>query len=401
MDSDSLLEFYQTRHFNPVPIALDTDEKWQLQLAKRRNLYQRHLGIPLALLKGQPVIEFGCNSGENALVLAHAGARLTLVEPNDQVLPRLRTLFEHFHLGRQITALHNQDLNSFSSSETYSLVVAEGFLYTLPNREELLGKLVRLITPGGLMTMTFNDRYGGFIELTKRLVLFRACELGGIDPESPESLALAERLFGEDLAKVNASRPLEAWWKDMLVCPFYSAAYLWSYLELFPLFDQLGCGIHSTSPRWSLLDHYRWYKDVARTRAEHHQALLAEFRRAFPFFLTGRPSSGGPASETVIGAVAALTDQISAYSIGAASARDITQVSYPQPLEDYLCTSADPTLRALGDDFGAVYRALAGSNLQELAGAYQAADCLRSHWGTPCHYISAVRHPIGESAWDG
>src|SRR5260370_18990505 len=93
----SLLSYYQDHNFNPVLIALETAEQWALLFAKRVNLYQRHLSIPLSLLRNRSVIEFGSNSGENALVLAAHGAKLTLVEPNFEVLPRLKTLFSQFN----------------------------------------------------------------------------------------------------------------------------------------------------------------------------------------------------------------------------------------------------------------------------------------------------------------
>lgn len=78
----SLLEYYQQNDFNPVLIALKDQIAWESYFAKRLNLYQRHLGIPLSLLRDRSVCEFGCNSGENALVLAAVGTNLTLVEPN-------------------------------------------------------------------------------------------------------------------------------------------------------------------------------------------------------------------------------------------------------------------------------------------------------------------------------
>lgn len=65
---NSLLEYYRKNTFNPVPISVEDHEIWNDHVAKRRNLYERHLGIPLALLRDLAVIEFGCNSGENSLV---------------------------------------------------------------------------------------------------------------------------------------------------------------------------------------------------------------------------------------------------------------------------------------------------------------------------------------------
>ena len=105
MHKETLLNYYQNDNFNPVLIVVENESIWKNHFAKRCNLYERHLGVPLSLLRDSSVLEFGCNSGENALVLASVGANLTLVEPNRQVLLRLKMLFEKFNLEKRIVAL--------------------------------------------------------------------------------------------------------------------------------------------------------------------------------------------------------------------------------------------------------------------------------------------------------
>ena len=117
MSVQTLVGYYQENQFNPVPIALETPQSWQNHLAKRHCLYEQHLGIPLGLLADKSILEFGCNSGENALVLAHYGAKLTLVEPNRQVLPRLQALFERYGLSKQIVSIHNVGIDDFAGNE--------------------------------------------------------------------------------------------------------------------------------------------------------------------------------------------------------------------------------------------------------------------------------------------
>ena len=95
---NSLVNYYQENQFNPVHIPVEEKQEWETHIAKRSNLYEHHLKIPFSMLRGHSVIEFGCNSGENALVLGSIGAQLTLVEPNQQVTPRLEELFKKFKL---------------------------------------------------------------------------------------------------------------------------------------------------------------------------------------------------------------------------------------------------------------------------------------------------------------
>ncbi len=130
MGSKSLVSYYRESHFNPVPIDLQTSAEWQSHVTKRRNLYEKHLNIPFVLLPRHSVLEFGCNSGENSLVLASFGANLTLVEANEQVLPRLKENFKRHNLESQITSLINEGIEDFVADKLYDIVIAEGFLHS-------------------------------------------------------------------------------------------------------------------------------------------------------------------------------------------------------------------------------------------------------------------------------
>src|SRR6266700_807032 len=132
--SSSVLAYYRENRFNPVLIPVEQEAVWVSHHMKRRNLYERHLRLPPSLLRDRRGLEFGPNSGENALVLALHGARLTLVEPNEQVIPRLYELFDRFGVRDQIESVRCSGISDFESREQFDLVIAEGFLYTLTDR---------------------------------------------------------------------------------------------------------------------------------------------------------------------------------------------------------------------------------------------------------------------------
>jgi SAM-dependent methyltransferase len=405
MSSDeSLLKYYQEHCFNPVPIFLDTKSAWTAHVAKRRNLYERHLGIPLSLLRGKSVMDIGCNSGENSLVLASVGANLTLVEPNSQVIPRLRALFRNHALEEQIVALWEEDLDTHQCTTRYDLVNAEGFLCTLANRDEMLRKIINLLKPGGLAVISFNDRYGGLLEFTRRLIFWRALALMGTeDVHSYESLALARRFFMEDFSRISASRPFEAWWKDNLVNPALEPSSLWSYQEIVPLLESMGCEFRSSSPQWAWVDHFSWYKNVVDT-GEYHAALIDNWLHAFCYFLTGLSvtrSSDSPAPAHVVDAVADLVIGALAYA-HRNTLRDLTNMvpgdvclvvppEYPADLDEYLGTSSNPVVVSFNTELKHVYEALGGNESEELLHKYHASNLLRTIWGAPYHYVSFSR----------
>lgn len=381
------VDYYQSQSFNPVLIPVEDRAIWLSHVAKRRHLYERHLGVPLSLMAGRRVLEFGCNTGENALVLASFGARFTFVEPNKLVAPRFRSLFTDFGLAGAIEAFHETEIALFTSNETYDLVIAEGFLSTLPNRDEMLAKIIRLIRPGGFGVISFNDRQGGMLEMLKRALLHRAFALTGLaDIHSDQALALARAFFEEDFKKLNASRSLETWWRDTLVAPHHLNAHLWSYPELLSILDVHGAVVHGTSPMWSSWEHFNWYKNVPSPEMIN-QRFLEEWRGFLLYFVTGAPPlpSVGSIPSAVIDEI---TDLVRDLSILGNSLSRIPAVSVAAPnLLAYLASVDQPTFRAFGQDLGAILSALELSSAEELLACYKALPVLRSQWGTAYHYL--------------
>lgn len=382
----SLLNYYQRNRFNPVPISVEERSIWEEHFAKRLNLYQRHLMIPFALLHNRSILEFGCNSGENSLVFAAVGADLTLVEPNSDVWPRLQQLFRKFDLEERIVEKSDKGIGDFESQKSYDLVIAEGFLFTLPKRDEMVRKIVGFLNPGGMGIISFNDRYGSLIEMTKKLLLYRACQLKGVtDIHGEDSLALAKLFFLQDYAKINASRPFEVWWKDVLVNPFLSWDFLWSYQEIIRLVEGMGCEFYSSSPRWATSEYHTWYKNVAH-RENRHRAVLEDWAANLPYFLTGinplNRTMNVPSGD-IIGAIGELVARISHFFQSPSS----DPIRYPSLLKDYLDEIQDTRISIFNAEMERLFEKLGSHELEALISAYCDTEFVRKLWGTPYHYI--------------
>lgn len=391
MRAESQLDYYQRHNFNPVPIDVEIPKGWESQLAKRRNLYERHLGIPLSLLKGRDVLEFGCNSGENALVLATMGADLTLVEPNDQVLDRLDDLFTKFNLKPRISELIQTDFESFLSDRTYDLVIAEGFLFNLPNRDQGLKKICDLLPPGGLGVISFIDRHATLVHATRQLILWKACYLSGVeDVQSEDCLNLAHTLYDDDFASIAASRPFDAWWKDALISP-WTNNHLWTYQEIIPIIEESGCEFYGSSPKWAKVDSFDWYKNL-HTSSERHHSLLESWGSAFPYFMTGMPPSGQqnplPSLE-VLQSVVDFVGDISNYTSPEVSAAEVPE--YPAPLHQYFNQCEDTSVNKFNSDMKMLYDAARGDSLDNLLATYRSCKVFRSTWGAHYHYVCFVK----------
>jgi hypothetical protein len=371
----SLVSYYQDLQFNPVLIHVEDSAVWKAHFANRRNLYERHLGIPLAYLRGASVVEFGPNSGENALLPALFGARLTLVEPNTQVLPRLHELFVRFGVTRR-----------------FELVIAEGFLYPLPFRDAMLRKVASLVRPGCFGVISYNDRCGGLLEYLRRVYLFRACELSGVaDTQSDACLQLARDLFASDFARLGLTRSFDAWWRDTLVNPFCRSEHTWSLPELLALLADVGCEFHSSSPAWFTGDRHRWYKRTAAT-GERTAAVLAGWKGCLAYFLTGLNPEGRPTpppGEQVISDVHALVQQLSDFRVD--PKRAALDVVYPASLEHYFDASDDARVRDLNREWLRLFATLGTDSLAALQHAYASAEATRGLWGTAYHYLCFQR----------
>ncbi|MCG8605172.1 class I SAM-dependent methyltransferase [bacterium] len=386
----SATDYYQQHGFNPVPISLESRADWASQTAKRLNLYQRHLGIPLALLKGRSVLEFGCNSGENALVLASFGAKLTLVEPNEQVLPRLRALFAQYDLENQIATLVQDDIESFESKARFDLVLAEGFLDGLLSRDEMICKIGQLLTPNGLAVISFDDRIGNLLESTRRLLLWRVLQLHNIrDVYSEKALSLAKQLYLSDFERLNSSRPFEAWWMDSLMHPLINGANRWSYQEILSIVEKAGCEFYASSPQWHTSDHYSWYKNVPEIRTRH-QCILDDWRKHFLYFLTGICDSHAKAPP-VSDDVHIEVENLISCNFDFSSLRGrlpIDAIDDPDALSAYFKQSEDSRFSSFDWEMRHLYDVAKGEEANEIIRSYHATEYVRYHWGCPYHYIS-------------
>jgi len=392
--SKSLLEYYQENSFNPVKIPVEDKAAWDLHVAKRLNLYEKHLGIPVSMLRGMDILEFGSNSGENALVLASFGAHIDLVEPNEQVHPRLRDLFRKFGLDLESErfSLFHGSMAEYPEEHKYDLVLAEGFLFTLPNREEMLKKMGRLLNPGGIAVTSFHDKYGMLIETLKRFTLHRSCEMMKVGPTKNDAcLDIAKQLFEQDFNAINASRPFKMWWEDVLINPHISYKNLWTYEDILPLIEEVGCEFKASSPRWDGVDHFDWYKNVA-DRSERHGKLMTNWQQAFPFFINGvgREDSGLTGARS-IDAVGKLVERLFTYI----EKPDLSAnpIDFTLELRDFFIWMD----RNLGWELETFFHAAYASSGTALIEAYQNSPCLRSFWGVPYHYFAFSKPLKGDS----
>ncbi len=281
-------EYYQQQELHPDQGNLASSESAEFRdyLKVRRNLYQRLLKIPLGLVNNKSVLEVGCGTGESSLVLALHGARIVMVDADATVSEPQRALLKRFNIADKQVHCVTATLDEYQDSQHYDLVTAEGWLFTLRNRDQAFLKLCSFVKDGGLLVVSYPDRFGSFLEYVRKAALWRAYQLAGVrDLYGSEALEIAKNLLGSGYLNLPSPRPFEVWWKDCMVSPFMRWRDTWSCPEILSLGRESGMNFYSSSPRFLELPPLAWYKGLPDSGQEHQHIEERYSKRKYEMLL--------------------------------------------------------------------------------------------------------------------
>lgn len=108
----------------------------------------------LGELRGRSILDMGC--GDGSLSVQFAGDnRLTLVDLSENMLRAAR---ERLPSSGEATARFiRSDLDSFETAEVFDLVLCVGVLAHVPSLDVAVGRLARLVAPGGCLVLQFSE----------------------------------------------------------------------------------------------------------------------------------------------------------------------------------------------------------------------------------------------------
>tara|TARA_B100000989_G_scaffold298989_1_gene291709 strand:- start:3965 stop:5122 length:1158 start_codon:yes stop_codon:yes gene_type:complete len=285
----TVLKYYKSNEFNPVPINFSNKKSIGKHLLKRINLIERHLNINLTFLNNKDVLEFGPNGAENTCLFAINGCNIYLVEPHEKLHPLIKKNFQQIGKKNKLKLLSKKKIENFNVKKKFDIVIAEGFINTLNKRNFYVKKISKYLKNGGFLILNYDDVYGGFFEYLKSYVLLKVCYKKKINPKSQKGYDLALKLFKKEFDNLNKSRSFSSWWKDQLINPY--ASKIWSLNELFKLAKSLKLICHSNSPVFSNLNSHKWYKDVENKNFDYrywNKIILNEWRKNYLTFFLGK-----------------------------------------------------------------------------------------------------------------
>lgn len=385
---EGMYAYYRRQETLPTFADLRDEPDVARYAAARATAFRERLQLPIRFFAGADVLEFGPDSGENALVFALWGARLTLVEPNERAHGAIRDYFARFGLTDSLSDLTAADVLAYRDERRYDAIVAEGFIYTVRPTRAWLTKFRTLLEDDGLFVVSYMERLGSVLELALRALHRMHRRRTGLD-----ATASAERLYRAKWDSIPHTRAFASWVMDVLENPFVRASTFIDARAFLTDLDATGFDLYASHPHYDDVLNVEWYKrpvPAAERIARAHRHL----ERSALSFLAGR--------KLYIGDLA-LARTVGALADGAIADVDLL-VERDDPAAahraadalDRLAEAADaPSVVADGPAERAAARAAFASFARafRLAGAGD-TDGLAAHAGTDRAFIDSWGLPV-------
>ncbi|QIP09141.1 class I SAM-dependent methyltransferase [Bradyrhizobium symbiodeficiens] len=392
MAEDKLFNYYERQDVLPTFGNFKSSTELEAYASQRRELFSDKLVLPPRLFRDADVLEFGPDSGENALVFAGWGANMTLAEPNRHAHPKIEAYFAHFGLNQRLRELALADVEGFSSDRRFDIIDAEGFIYTVQPSEKWLGIFHRLLNPDGYAVVSYYERYGGFFELALNAIHAAGKALSG-----RAALDTAKMLFEAKWDSIPHTRSFESWLMDVLENPFVRHRYFLDAASLCAAADQQGFDVHSAWPAYrDSLDIY-WHKKVLSGDDKLHRARR-HLNRSRLSFLGGRKLylvGKADAVQAISASIEALVLDVDGMIDDPFGANLPRVISGLAALRETIRTAdilADDTadieaIMATLDSFHRIFGAIGRRDAAAVAALTQADPAFINIWGQPAHFL--------------
>lgn len=387
----TLTDYYRDIKLNPVRHDVSSAENFAVHERKRKNLIERHLRLPFSLWKGARVLEFGPASGENTIVWAHHGAKLTLVEPLAFLLEELRRNFKRAGLTRQIEKTACSLLENYKSAEKHEIVVAEGFIQFLADAPAAVRRLSSFVAPEGFLMVSSVHPSGTFIEYVKRVFLgLMSARLNARSRD--EQRKLAALLFGEQFGKINHSRGFESWAQDTILNPLYRPH---NFMDIDEILGALPGDfyLYSSWPNYLDMDDLVWHKTI-KDRETVRRATLDAYYSRCAGFLHSIPREQKDAELltpteglSVLRALRqCLVDMDAAVETRSPRPENIRAALEPLRRSLKKAPRAAQSLAVVEDAIAVFHAARNADSLNDFQKAWAGSRRLKRLWGSPGHY---------------
>ena len=387
-----LFQYYEHERFLPTFGNFENAAKLAQYATARHTIFAEKLSLPIRLFDNANVLEFGPDTGENALVFAQWGANLTLSEPNKNAHDQIRSYFERFALGDRLRHIGETDIEGFAGEERYDIIDAEGFIYTVQPTSLWLRVFGENLKPGGYAIVSYYETHGAFIELTLKAIHWAYKALTSLPPEEA-----ALNLYESKWNSIPHTRAFTSWVRDVLENPFVRLRYFLGASDLCRSASEHGFDVHSSWPCYKdLLDIYWHKKTLSRAEQLSRNAIHMD-RSAFSFlsgqkmYLVGSAAEIATCREVLNALVAqmdALIDQplgdgLPVLLSGLRQLRQLAETANVLVDDEGSIGNFQTFLQTLESIFNAVQR----RDLGEITRLTNTDRSFISAWGMPTHFL--------------
>lgn len=392
MADAKLFQYYERQKILPTFGNFKSPDELIRYAAQRRELFLDKLVLPPRLFRDAEVLEFGPDSGENAMVFAGWGANLTLVEPNKQAHDKINAYFARFGLTDRLREVALADVEEFRSDNRFDVIDAEGFIYTVQPTKSWLRVFHDLLNAEGYAVVSYYERYGGFIELALKAIHAAAKAITGMPAHEAAKL-----VFETKWNSIPHTRSFESWLMDVLENPFVRYRYFLDAVELCREAHANGFDTHSAWPAYrDMLDIY-WHKqshspdEKLRRSAKHLQRSRLSFLSGQKLYLAGESRSVDQISSTLeqltrnvdILIDDPLGNSLTSTMSGLSSLRAAIDTAAILADDAGAISAFNETLAAFSRIFGAI----AERNADALAALTRSETPFIEAWGQPAHFL--------------
>jgi len=385
-----MYEYYRRQEIAPTFADLRDEEQLRNYARARETFLTQRLCMPPAMFRRADVLEFGPDTGENALVFARWGARLTLVEPNEAAFGPIRAYFERFGPAEALAETIVSDVLQYRPEHRSDVIVAEGFIHTIQPVSAWLRAFRPALVPGGLALVSFYERAAALFELSLKVpfALLRR-------REHTDRVALAERLYGPKWDRIPHTRSFSSWVMDLLDNPYQHLATFVDAETLLREASAAGFGLHATWPAYGDGLENSWGKRPIEPD-DALQRTIRHVRRSVLSFTLGTKAYLVDASEapSLREPIDAALEDSEALLVADDPARQLRLASTLRAIAARARNVAlirdddDGVERALAalEAWAHVHTAFAEGRVDEAVDRLRSDDALLNVWGTPNHY---------------
>ncbi|CAB4750350.1 MAG: methyltransferase domain-containing protein [Actinobacteria bacterium] len=244
------LDFYEKHKIIPTSLEITHKQKFFTQ----RNYLFETLGIPTRFLNSTRILELGPGTGQKAEhLLSLNPASYTAIDNNPESIKSTQDMIDKSGYSGTATVT-SADFSEYVDSNRYDLVLAELVVITQHDPLLFLGKLVKLLRPGGVLVYTCSDSISLLSEILRRAIVNKLELVSDNLRESADAIA---NFFRPDLNSLDGmNRSHTDWAIDQIIKPTIGPQMtIADSLQSF----QNEAVFHGSSPRF--VEDYRWYKD--------------------------------------------------------------------------------------------------------------------------------------------